>query len=98
MSCQVGCNDPIRISTKQNRPLLYISLVRYLGDVTGIGDVIGEAGFVLSGWLHGDRTGVAQMHASLKPGLSDSGCGWEGEQEPASQGAYEALNGIGDQV
>ena len=45
---------------------------------------------------NGDRTGVAQMHASLKPGLSDSG--WEGEQEPASQGAYEALNGIGDQV
>ena len=26
-------------------------VVRYLGDVTGTGDVIGEAGFVLSGWL-----------------------------------------------
>ena len=51
---------------------------------------------VLLGWLHGDCTGVAQMHASLKPGLSDSG--WEGGQEPASQGAYKALNGIGDQV
>ena len=28
---------------------------------------------VLLGLLHGDRTEVAQIHASLKPGLSNSG-------------------------